>query len=129
MSKEKRQIPEAKSLRWLANMFPWTDNPQDETDKMTNAVHTYAMAGADKIEALGKELEELKEKDIDISNLMPTSCSVCPFVYLTHDCGRGNLTRYSSRPEKCKFNSWYTGFKLREKTMLESGKYERINGV
>lgn len=45
-------IPEAKSLRWLANMFPWTKNPQDDTDRMTNAIHVYAEAGANKIDAL-----------------------------------------------------------------------------
>lgn len=49
---EKTEVPEAKSLRWLANMFPWTENPQDETDRMTNAIHAYAAAGADKIDAL-----------------------------------------------------------------------------
>lgn len=59
-NKEKKEIPEVKSLRWLDNMFPWIDNPQDEVDRMTNAVHIYATAGADKIEALAKELEELK---------------------------------------------------------------------
>lgn len=59
-NKEKKEIPEVKSLRWLANQFPWTDNPQDNVDKMSNAIHTYATAGADKIEALAKELEELK---------------------------------------------------------------------
>lgn len=59
-NKDKKEIPEVKSLRWLANMFPWTDNPKDEIDRMTNAVHLYATNGADKIEALAKELEELK---------------------------------------------------------------------
>lgn len=49
---EPAEIPEAKSLRWLANMFPWTENPQDETDRMTNAIHVYATAGADKIDAM-----------------------------------------------------------------------------
>ena len=57
MSKEK-EIPEVKSLRWLANMFPLTDNPQDETDKMSNAIHLYCTAGANKIE----ELSEINSK-------------------------------------------------------------------
>lgn len=48
----KIEVPEAKSLRWLANMFPWAENPQDETDRMTNAIHIYAERGANKIEAL-----------------------------------------------------------------------------
>lgn len=63
-NQEKKEIPEVKSLRWLANNFPWTDNPRDDTDRLTNAIHIYATAGADKIEALSKELEELtKERD------------------------------------------------------------------
>lgn len=44
--------PEVKSLRWLANMFPYTENPEDETDKITNAIHVYTTAGANKIEML-----------------------------------------------------------------------------
>jgi hypothetical protein len=46
------EIGEVKSLRWLANMFPYTKNPKDETDKMTNAIHTYCTNGADAIEQL-----------------------------------------------------------------------------
>ena len=37
--------PEVKSLRWLAN-------PEDEADKITNAIHVYTTAGANKIEML-----------------------------------------------------------------------------
>lgn len=44
--------PEVKSLRWLANMFPYTEHPEDETDKIANAIHVYTTAGADKIEML-----------------------------------------------------------------------------
>lgn len=44
--------PEVKSLRWLANMFPYTEHPEDETDKISNAIHVYTTAGADKIEML-----------------------------------------------------------------------------
>lgn len=44
--------PEVKSLRWLANMFPYIEHPEDETDKITNAIHVYTTAGADKIEML-----------------------------------------------------------------------------
>lgn len=32
------EIPEVKSLRWLANMFPYVKNPQDESDRMCNAI-------------------------------------------------------------------------------------------
>lgn len=47
-----KEIPEVKSLRWLANMFPYTEKPKDETDKISNAIHIYCTAGADKIEEL-----------------------------------------------------------------------------
>ena len=55
----KKEIAEVKSLRWLANMFPFTKNPQDETDRMTNAINVYVTAGADKIEELDKKCEAL----------------------------------------------------------------------
>ena len=54
------EIPEAKSLHWLANMFPFTENPKDDTDKMSNAIHAYAEAGALKIEALQAQLTEME---------------------------------------------------------------------
>ena len=53
---------EAASLRWLANMFPYTSSPSDETDKMCNAIHVYCTAGADKIDELSSEVESLKNK-------------------------------------------------------------------
>lgn len=46
------EIPEVKSLRWLANMFPFTENPQDEADRISNAINLYCTAGANKIEEL-----------------------------------------------------------------------------
>ena len=65
----KKMIGEVGSLRWLANMFPFTKNAKDETDKISNAIHVYCTAGADKIEELSdminvlmKENEALKEK-------------------------------------------------------------------
>lgn len=57
----KKDIPEAKSLRWLANSFPFTELPLDETDKMSNAIHVYCKAGAEKIEKLQEENEMLLE--------------------------------------------------------------------
>ena len=38
-----------KSLRWLANMFPEVEEPKDESDKISNAIHRYCTAGADLI--------------------------------------------------------------------------------
>lgn len=49
--------PEVKSLRWLANMFPYNEHPEDKTDKIANAIHVYTAAGADKIEMLQNLLE------------------------------------------------------------------------
>lgn len=62
MNYKNKEIPEVKSLRWLANMFPYIENPEDNTDRMTNAIHIYCTAGADKIEELAKKLEEKMEK-------------------------------------------------------------------
>lgn len=53
------EISEVKSLRWLANMFPWVDNPHDDSDRMSNAIHLYCTAGADKIEELTALLEQI----------------------------------------------------------------------
>ena len=55
------EVKEAKSLRWLANQFPFTENPKDEVDKMTNAIYVYCSAGADKIDELVNELEAVKK--------------------------------------------------------------------
>lgn len=47
---------EAKSLRWLADMFPYIENPKDDAEKMNNAIHIYATNGADKIEQLEENI-------------------------------------------------------------------------
>ena len=39
-----------KSLRWLANMFPFNEHPKDESDKMCNCINLYCTAAADKLE-------------------------------------------------------------------------------
>lgn len=53
---EPAEIPEAKSLRWLAFNFPFTSAPEDDTDRLSNAIHLYAQRGAEKIEALAYAL-------------------------------------------------------------------------
>ena len=58
----RKEIPEASSLRWLANMFPLTKVPLDQTDKMTNAIHIYCTAGAKKLE----ELQELNDMLLEL---------------------------------------------------------------
>lgn len=55
----KKEIPEAKSLRWLANMFPFIDKPKDEEDKINNVINLYCTAGADKLEELSGLVETL----------------------------------------------------------------------
>lgn len=47
----------AKSLRWLSNMFPFVEHPEDEADRMSNAIHIYSKAGAEKIQELEQKLE------------------------------------------------------------------------
>lgn len=54
-----KELQEAKSLRWLANMFPFIENSKDETDKMSNAINVYCTAGANKIDELQKNVYEL----------------------------------------------------------------------
>lgn len=49
-------VPEAKSLRWLAIQFPFIQDPKDDTDKLSNAIHLYATAGADCIDRLSAEV-------------------------------------------------------------------------
>ena len=60
----KKEIPEVKSLRWLANMFPFVKEPKDDEDRISNAIHLYCTAGADKIEELSALLETLNEKEL-----------------------------------------------------------------
>ena len=57
------EIKEAKSLRWLAIQFPYKEKPKNETDKLSNAIHTYATAGATKIEEQAAIIEQLKRKN------------------------------------------------------------------
>ena len=66
---KKNEDPVVKSLKWLQIQFPWIDNPEDNTDKMCNAINTYAKAAEIKINTLEdlldkktKECEDLKRK-------------------------------------------------------------------
>ena len=52
-----KEIPEVKSLRWLANMFPYEENATDEATKLSNAIHVYCTAGANKLEEYAELLE------------------------------------------------------------------------
>ena len=53
-------VPESKSLRWLAIQFPYTKNPKDDTDRLSNVIHLYATAGADCIDRLQAEVDSLR---------------------------------------------------------------------
>lgn len=53
------EVPEAKSLRWLAFIFPKIENPVDDCDRMTNCINLYCTSAADLIEHQSKEIDEL----------------------------------------------------------------------
>lgn len=55
-------IPEAKSLRWLAVQFLYVKNPKDDVDRLSNAIHLYATRGADCICRLHDEVVSLRSK-------------------------------------------------------------------
>lgn len=50
MTKAEKAI---KELHWLQFNFPWQDNPENDADKMCNAIHKYA----------GDAIELLKERE------------------------------------------------------------------
>ena len=52
-----REIAEANSLRWLANMWPLVENPKDEADKMSTTIHLYCTAAADRIEQMAETID------------------------------------------------------------------------
>ena len=54
-----KEIPEVKSLRWLANMFPKVEKPQDDSDKLSTCIHLYCTAGANLLEDYRKKIEFL----------------------------------------------------------------------
>lgn len=57
-----KNIPEVKSLRWLANMFPKVEKPKDDTDKISTCIHLYCTAGANLLEDYRKKIEFLTEE-------------------------------------------------------------------
>lgn len=59
-------LPEAKSLRWLVNAFPLTIPAVEESDKLCNAIHLYAKAGADELERQAGKIAALK---LDIESI------------------------------------------------------------
>ena len=51
------KIPEAKSLRWLANQFPEIEKPEDDIDKISNCIHLYCTAGAERLEQMAETID------------------------------------------------------------------------
>lgn len=58
-------IPEVKSLRWLEYNFPLTIPAKEESDKLCNAIHLYAKAGADKLEQMAESLDYARTIDAE----------------------------------------------------------------
>lgn len=58
----KKELGEAKALRWLANMFPLIDDPKDNEDKINNIINLYCATGADKLEELSEKINCLEEE-------------------------------------------------------------------
>ena len=107
------EIPEVKSLRWLANMWPQVEKPEDDADRMSNAIHLYCTAAADRMEAMSEtvafaqtinaerdalkidkinltamveQLEKVKEERDAMAAALKArgGCSVCKYYYF--DC-------------------------------------------
>lgn len=55
-------VPEAKSLRWLAMQFPYIENPKDDCDRLSNAIHLYASRGSECIYRLYSEVVSLRSQ-------------------------------------------------------------------
>lgn len=54
-------LPEAKSLRWLVNMFPLTTPAKEDSERLCNAIHLYAKAGADKLDDLEGQVKQMAQ--------------------------------------------------------------------
>lgn len=89
------EIPEVKSLRWLANMWPLVEKPQDEADRMSTCIHLYCTAAADRMVQMSEavdfartinsenvrlkaELEKVNaERDAAVADLKASTNSSC----------------------------------------------------
>lgn len=61
------EVPEAKSLRWLAFIFPKIENPADDCDRMTNCIHLYCTNAAKLIE---QQRDELIKQEYTLMGVM-----------------------------------------------------------
>lgn len=62
-----------KELHWLQFNFPWQDNPENDADKMCNAIHKYA---GDAIELL-EEREPAVPKELNMYPRGVYACGAC----------------------------------------------------
>ena len=53
-------IPEVKSLLWLAEQFPAVEKPQNDIGRMQNCIHRYCMNAVNLINRQKAEIESLK---------------------------------------------------------------------
>lgn len=60
-------LPEARGLLWLVINFPYVKFPQDDCDRLSNAIHVHAQCGLDCIQSLQKEVELLSTRLAEVS--------------------------------------------------------------
>ena len=84
MNNKEKEMPEVKGLSWLVNMFPYTAEPKDETDKISNAIHLYCTAGVNKIVELQKKLDFCSWVPVDID--VPTDTDIYEVTFSHGPC-------------------------------------------
>lgn len=86
-------IPEVKSLLWLAEQFPAVEKPQDDISRMQNCIHRYCINAANLIYRQKAEIETLKEDlNMDKSRLIELPCKIGDTVYrLSRQCGEWKI--------------------------------------
>ena len=100
MNDKNTELPEVKSLRWLANMFPYIENPQDDTDRLTDAIHVYCTAGADKIVELQKKIDFCSWIPVDID--VPTDTDIYEVTFSHGSCTYRGYAWYHPYTKKWK---------------------------
>jgi aminopeptidase N len=67
-------IPEVKSLLWLAQQFPAVEKPQNDIDRMQNCIHRYCINAVNLINRQKAEIDSLRESaEIARQNAVNTS--------------------------------------------------------
>lgn len=60
-----------KELRWLQFNFPWQDNPENDADKMSNAIHKYTGDAIELLESRQWRKFEFREPDAEEKEAHP----------------------------------------------------------